>query len=232
MAIDMNKFDGWLWRINGLIIFCAALAGFFLILLAGYQIFKDIRGDRVKADVVNINKETNEEEILSLGYFSMVEGTNYLKSPLHARGKARSFSSSSRSIIRNYLFYNQDSGKNHWLLGDHNKLIPETYSLTNRKEEKKNKIIGFVYEIVHKDSNNDGVMDEKDLKSIVMSNYKGEEVKEILKDVEDVIGFTQTRDDEFILFIRQAGLSKALNINISNAKIRLETLLPIGKTGS
>ena len=84
----------------------------------------------------------------------------------------RSYYSKSSSSVRNYLFYNQTDSTSHWLLESNNWLILNKHTIHAGINKEKKYVVGFLYEIVKRDTNNNGRLDYDDIKSVYYSRFE------------------------------------------------------------
>jgi len=226
----MNKFDKVVWRINGVLILCVAVAAGFVMFFASYEIFKSKSRDRKVRNVINVNKETQKKEYVFLGSFSEIEGRKIFICPLLANQKYdRSYYSKSASSMRNYLFFNPSDTSSKWLLESNNWLINHKRAIyTNFGKGKEKLTKSFFYEIVQKDSNGDGKLNHDDHKSVYFSNFNGTNLIAVLDETTDILGINQLDDKESVIFHRKDKKGQAIVVDNSTGRIIKKSDLPLG----
>ena len=225
----MNKFDNIVWRINGVMILLVGVGAVFVFIFASYGIFTNKSKDKNVSDIINVNEETQREEYLFLGSFSKIGGREFFLCPLRAKQKNdRSYYSKSSSSVRNYLFFNQSDTTSHWLLESNNWLIKYKHVIYATINKEKEKLVnGFFYEIVKKDSNNDGILNYDDNKSVYHSNFDGTNLIVVLEEATNILGINQINDNESVIFHRYDKNGQAVVVDNSTGNIVKKSNLPL-----
>jgi hypothetical protein len=221
MERKMNRFDRVIWRINGIIILSVGIVVGGISLFAAYKIYRETTRERHVVEVVNLNAETKKEEKLHLRYFDQVEGRPYLVGSLYSDQKYEfSSSSKSSSSLRNLLYINEDDKSSHWLLDSHDWLILNEHEMFDSLSDDENdrKIEGFVYEVVNKDSNQDEFLDDEDKILLLLADFKGENVKTIEEDIDDVLFIKQKDPKSFVAIITKDGKTAIKEIELKTGK--------------
>jgi hypothetical protein len=179
--------------------------------------------------MVNVNEETQKKEYLFLGSFSKIKGRGYFLCPLNANKKYdRSYYSKSASSIRNYLFFNPEDTSSHWLLESNNwRIIDRQPIYKNIYTDKSIITDAFFYEIVRKDTNNDGVLDHDDKKAVYHSNFDGTHLMVVLEEAHDILGIKQIDDSNTVIFHLKDGKNEAVVVDNVSGKIVKRSELPI-----
>jgi hypothetical protein len=221
MERKMNKFDTVIWRINGIIILSVGIVVGGISLFAAYKIYRETTRERNVIEVVNLNAETKKEEKLYLRYFDQVEGRPYLVGSLYSDQKYELSSySESSSSLRNLLYLDEKDRSSHWRLDSHDWLILNEHEMFDSlsSEEKDRKIEGFVYEVVNKDSNQDGFLDDEDKILLLLADFKGENVKTVEEDIDDVLFIKQKDLQSFVAIINKDGKTVIKEIDFKTGK--------------
>jgi hypothetical protein len=228
---QMNKFDRIIWRINGVLILCISVAaGVFLfsLLLDQFEYrFRNSNG----GTVINVNEATQKEEILYLGSFSKITGRDLYISPLNAALKNESYEfKGSGSSVRNYLYYNYTDSTSRWLLESNNWLIEAKHSIYRNNNDKEKIVIGFLYEIVKKDTDGNGSLNQSDNESVYYSKYDGTDLVVVLEDTTDILGFDQVDNDKSVVFHRNDKGSQSVVVDNSTGRIvvKSDLIAPVG----
>lgn len=228
--IDMkeSKFFNFVWHINGLIIFVAGILAIAILLYAGYVIAKELTRDREVRNVVNVEKTTEANENWRLGRLMTVSGTPYSMVPLHSnQSYAQSYYSKSSSSTRNYLFVDAEVDSKHWLLDASNFLIAETeYINSDRNNNEYEVVLAILYVTIKTDSNNDDRITTKDLKTIAFSKPNGRSYKEVLTNIDILIGHKKKTDNSLMLLYQRNGIGYSANLSLDDFTLSNETQLP------
>ena len=227
----MNRFDRIIWRINGILILVVGLAAGCVLFFASYGMLKSKPVDKKAGNVVNVNEETQKEEYLFLGSFSKIKGRGIFICPLNADKKhERSYYSKSASSVSNYLFFNPEDTSSHWLLKSNNWRIIDRQPIYENIYTDKSKIVdSFFYEMVRKDTNNDGVLDQDDKKAVYRSDFNGNRLMIVLEETHDILGIKQIDDGNSVIFHLKDEKNEAVVVDNVSGKIVKRSALPIGR---
>jgi len=232
-----------LGKVLGLLVLLAILVPAAFI---GYRMLKGVFFPRVdKSAVVKVNQATGEKEYLALGRFHRIQGTPLLVASLNARtGVKDIYYSSYGSKIRNYLFYNIETGEGRWLLPKHSSLFSQSHQLLKdpnardkgvefdwQRNEKSFKdpsaeVISVIYEAVLSDTNSDGRLGNEDKKSLMFVNLSEGKVITILEDVDDVLGVEQKSAEDTLVFFTNNQKNFVFAVNSTTGKAGAKTELP------
>ncbi len=160
-----------------------------------------------------ITGEATEEEI-DLQYFRQIQGTSFFVAELttggtwSSMGSARWFSFGEGATVRNLIFLDAKSLGSIKLFDTNNSAIidmnqypeqPRTYFLDDAKDEPI--IVKWLfYEIAHRDTNADNVIDKFDELTLAISGVSGSDYTELIEDVTQV-NTVELWDDEMLLVI-------------------------------
>lgn len=131
----------------------------------------------------------------------------------------RGYFSKSSNSTRNYLFINTESNSNKWLFDHTNYLIESTNQLRMGDYTSKEPVLAILYTLVKLDSNTDNRLTPSDLTTVSISKPNGSGYKEILTDVEQVIGNTLLSETELFIIYQLNGKSLSSTINLTNFEI-------------
>ncbi len=160
-----------------------------------------------------ITGKTTEEEI-DLQYFRQIQGTSFFVAELttggtwSSMGASRWFSFGEGATVRNLIFLDVKSLESIKLFDTNNSAIvdmhqypeqPRTYFLDDVKEEPI-VVEWLFYEIVHKDTNADNVIDRFDEITLAISGISGTDYTELIEGVTQV-NTMELWDDEVLLVI-------------------------------
>lgn len=212
----------------------------------GYRMFKGAVFPKVdKSAVAKVNQVTGEKEYLALDRFYRIQGTSLLSAGLAARtGVKDIYYSSYGSKIRNYLFYNIDSGESRWLLPKHSSLFSQSHQLLknpdarnkgvdhdwqrNQKvfKDENAEVVSIVYEAILSDSNKDGRLGNEDKKSVLFVNLAQGKVLTILENVDDVLGVEQKSAEDTLIFFTDSHKNFVSTVNSITGQVSEKTELP------
>ena len=223
------RFDKILWRINGLIFLGLAVMAAVVLGYFSYNIIREKLSQRHVGNIVNVNSETPKKESIHLGVFSHIGGREYFICPIFAeQSYNRSYYSKSASSIRNYLFYHTATSQSHWLLESNDWLISEIREIyENPVTERPGQVNAYVYQIIERDSNGDGLLNRDDRVSVYISDYKGQELKRVLPDAEEVFGVEQVNTNSIVIFYSKGDKSFAHTIDYRSGTILSHVDLPV-----
>lgn len=117
MTDKAEKFFTWVWRVNGLIVLVAAVTCLVGLTLLIVDISGIGRGESNRDELADVAGANLGDEDFQLGGFRRIGETNYMYATLAAQS-GFSGSGSGRGNARNWLFFNIESRKAHWLFAD------------------------------------------------------------------------------------------------------------------
>jgi len=226
--MEENKFFRYIWRINGLILLVAGVMAIGVLAFAGYKIYAKTTRDRSTRNIVNIQEDSELKEEWRLGYMADIQGTSYVMVPLNSdQSYAQSYYSKSSSSARNYLFINSKNNEQHWLLKNNKYLIADMAMLSEygyRNEERN--IRAILYQVIKKDTDKDGRLTNKDLKTISISRSNGSEYKELIQGVDVFVGQRTVDENTLLIVYQKQGVGYSANVSLSELAISNEQELP------
>jgi hypothetical protein len=232
--MELNKFDRIVWRINGVVILAVVglsviglCIGILVAILGGFN-----RHQNTRLDINHVNEQTKKEELLKLGRFDKINGREMFLSPstIDQDGKLSSYDSRSSYETRNYLFFNGKDSSLKWLLRTQDSLVEEKFEIgeglvgaelvdTSYTPTDRLKVVnGFIFVIV-KDSNGDGVINKKDLRSVAFTSYDGNGFKIVLEQVDVVSDVKQHTPQSAFIFYKKNGVSQIADFDYVLGKI-------------
>ncbi|OCQ23742.1 hypothetical protein A7985_07325 [Pseudoalteromonas luteoviolacea] len=218
--MEDNKFFKLVWRFNGLLISVTGILAIGVLLFAMYQIFKDITRERNTQNIVNFEESGKAKESWRLGHVTSLTSHRTLMIPLNSdQSFNRGYFSKSSNSTRNYLFINTETNLNKWLFNHTNFLIESASQLRIGDYSSKEPVIAILYSLVKLDSNSDNRLTPSDLTTVSISKPNGSGYKEILTDVEHVIGNTLLSETELFIIYQLNGKSLSSIINLTNFEI-------------
>ncbi len=189
-----TRFFRYLWRINGVLIFLAALLA---ILVLGFIAIQFLDFGKVEPEqAVQVDAEPEEEpEPPTLGTFYRADGTRFLRAALtfgdrYSRG---SFSKGGAYSTRNYLFFNPETTEARWLFSGDKQLVVDSDELHEiiQKDDSKSpehRAIAFSYQTIDTDTNGDKQLTSDDKTTLAYSRPDGREYTSVIKGVDRILG--------------------------------------------
>jgi hypothetical protein len=208
MEQSENKFFKYIWRFNALVIAGAAVVcmvvGVYFIIL----IFKEETRERRVTDVVNVGENAEVNEDFVFGYPDTMVGTDYVKIPLYRDQSydMQYYSKSSERNEVNHLFLNASNNESKWLLDGTNQLFISDMALSDKIEglsTETNRTVGFVYQLVEDDSDDDGRLTNKDAITISTSNADGTQYKNLIEGIDRLYSVRQIADDKLLVLYQK-----------------------------
>lgn len=223
------KFFRNIWRFNAMIIAIAGVLAVAVLLFTGYLMFNEQTRSKHKNEIVNIDPETGIEETFRLGNIDHVKGAQSVIVPLYSEQSFNLRYSGDKSTLstRNLLFSNMHTEESNWLLPTNNYLIPR-YSLINESNSYNSNedIVTILYRIVKFDTNYDSRLTEKDELTISLSKPDGSSFTEVLKNIDDVLGYELLNQEALSIIFNRKGQGYTAYINLQDFKVTKEVELP------
>lgn len=223
MQLNLEKYDKLIWRANGTILLFACVGLLLVCVLAGYKLIKDAFVTHRAHDIVNVDQHTQQPEFLRLGYFESLKGTDFILIPLSSKQRHTTSSYSKSSFPRNYLLFNSVTKDSYWIWNSNTSVILQEIKIHDQIEaEKTQQIKALVFELVERDSNADGSLDNNDQKSIQYFEIASRKFIPVISQIDRSIGVQQTANDEILFFYSRAGKSFFKSLTVSSLKMSQE----------
>ncbi|WP_016954921.1 hypothetical protein [Catenovulum agarivorans] len=225
--MEDNKFFKLVWRFNCLVISVAGILAIGVLLFVMLQIFTETTRERNRQNIVNIDENEEVKENWRLGQVTNLLSHKTLMISLNSdQSFNRGYFSKSSNSTRNYLFINTETNSEQWLFDHTNYLIESTNHLRLGDYNSKEVVLAILYNLVKLDSNSDNRLTPSDLTTIAISKPNGSGYKEILTDVEQVIGNTLLSETELFIIYQLNGKSLSSIINLTNFELSNTKELP------
>lgn len=238
--MDDNKYFKLIWRFNSIVIMLAGLATIGGMLIGGIMIiFELTRQDRYQT-AVDVDHGEFEEEEFEFGYMYSMEQNPYVMIPLNSSdGYEGSYSSGKSYSAHNYLFINSETNEKRWLFESNQYLIAdfdllnsgrnetfeESYETVDTYETTELKTHGILYRVIKKDTDGDNLLTENDLITLGLSLPTGENYKEVLGDIDDIIGHKFTGKNSLLVIYQKEETAYAAYIRMSDFSVVSEAQL-------
>ncbi len=198
----MSKLFRTIGRINSMLFLLGGLLAIGILGFALYQILKDHMRGIQTTNVVNTEPGDNSKVQLELGTFEQLPGTRYLWAPVVSTQNYRVSSyDKETTAIRNYLFVNAADKSSRWLLPNNHHLFLKADPLRYKRDNSSQEMADWVqYEVITADTNQDGQLTREDQKTIALSRVTGENYKELIPNVSQVLGSTLQDKDTLLFF--------------------------------
>lgn len=218
-----------IWRFNAIIIAAVGILAFFILLFAGYQIYKQQTRTKHRTEIVNVDPETKAKETYRLGEVKHVNGSQSVIVPLYSDQSfdLRYSGGKSTASTRNILFSNMHTETSKWLLPTNKYLIPR-YRLINKSNSynRDEDIVTILYHIIKEDTNNDSRLTENDEVTIAFSKPEGSEYTEVLKNIDKVLGYELLNNETIAIMFNRKGQGYTAYVNLLNFTVSKEIELP------
>ncbi len=227
--MELTRYERIVWKLNALIILVAGSMALFVLAVAGFRLLQDLLRTRHVSSVVNITPETRAAERLMLGQFSRIEGTDWLSAPLNgAQEFNQSYYEKSGSSVRNYLFFNANSKKSHWLINGNSSLVTADYSLFSAPSAAygNRTTVAHLYVVVNRDSNGDSRLSSADQLTVLFAPVGATTPLESLSLSGDILGVTQISPEEALVTYRSGGDYFVTSLSVATGKVISKTQLP------
>lgn len=237
--MEQNKFFKWLWRLNGLIIFIAAIALSVLALTEAYNkySYKPLKQE----SIVSVADDPKKEEKWKLGQSINITGNNVLilplisenlKIPIQHRKYERSESYSSQSyshrrfISKNILFINTLTNKSFWLFKGFDRLLLHTELFHKGHRFPHQKVMALFFKVITKDTNGDHIINFEDRPSLSISNPDGSNYRIVINSYERIISKSLVEDDKVLIVFQNEGVGYSILLQLNTFKILSKHELP------
>lgn len=192
----------------------------------GYQLGRFFLREPTTNTVANKIPQEDNKVKTSLGNFSELEGTPYLMAPINSQLDYRQDSSVKKaSTIRNYLFVNVNDKSIQQLVPRNDFLFVNAQKVV--LERRDDQIVrGIWYEVVKTDSNNDKIIDNKDKKTIAVSDVSGSDYTEVIDEVDRFLGSHQKNSTTVLVFYELDGREYIGEIDIRERVLVEKVVMP------
>ena len=219
-----------IWRANGTLLFLVGVCSILGIIVLGLSLVSDTFRKREVHDIVNVNPTTKKEEFLRLGYFQNLKGTELLLVPLTSEQKIdmEYYSKSAKASARNYLIFNNLTKESFWIWPSSQSMILETEIIHDQSiDEKYQKAVGLIFERVEKDTNSDGVLNNKDEKAIEYFDLSTNKLMTIHRGFDLSLGTQKNSANQILFFYMRDGKNYFQTLTIPTLAISAENEIPV-----
>lgn len=226
--MEENRFFKFVWRFNGIIFMFAGVLTIGVLGYASYKMYRDTTRERNVGNIVNVAENKHIDEKWQLGRMEKIDGTPYAMIPLYSdQNYAQSYYSKSAQSTRNILFINMGNNQKRWLLDTNDWLIISSDILPEREYNEKDKLAKVIlYSIVKKDTNDDKRLTSEDKSIIALSQLSGENYKEVLNDIDVLIGQQLLDNNTLIVIYQKKGIGYSATVSLADFSISNQAELP------
>lgn len=231
--MEENRFFRIVWRCNAIVLLLAGVMTVGVLSYAGYEMVKSVTRTRSTHNVVNMEQSSKGDEQYTLSELKHISGGNHVMLTLESNQDIDSgyYSKSARSE-RNYLFIDAHSGETRWLFPDNRQIITETRFFETEKTDKgEGAVKAILYHVIKSDSTGDGRLTRNDVMSVALSRANGEGYKELISEVDTVVGCTKVDDNTAMIVYERnhTGYSALLDLNTLELGVEREVVM-VGAT--
>ncbi|EKQ70850.1 hypothetical protein OsccyDRAFT_1155 [Leptolyngbyaceae cyanobacterium JSC-12] len=194
-----------------------------------YQIYQSSFRERTISGVVNTeNTHQTQQAKVSLGAFTPIEGTPYHFAPISAKQNYRQdYYDKAALSTRNYLILDTKDRSAVRLVPNNDALFLSIEKLGHSAQSGKlEKTEGLWYQVVKADTNGDKRLTETDLKTIAVSEVSGKSYKELISQVEQVLGSSQPSPNTLLVIYRTNARHFVSEIDLLAQKVVATQELP------
>lgn len=225
--MSRNRFFRRVWQFNALAIAGVSVLG---LVLGSYGVFETVRhvlrdrsihaAARVPVeDAGEANEAESPREIISVGHFSKLHGADVLWAPVTGNQRYRfNVYSKSADSVRNYAFYNPQTGESRRLLGTDRTVISSARPLVAEKAGSVPEAIAIIYEIIRKDTDGDGVLTERDQRDLVISRPDGSSAVQAVSGADVLHGASLAGSETVVVIYGRKGTMVAEHFAVADLK--------------
>lgn len=224
------------------ILIIAGVIAIGLLLLGGLFMWALFGGSGGNRNNVSIEKEVESPPELTLRSFRQLRGTKYFSAEIVTSGgssfyeysspRSFEFGDGAGGLIRNVVFLNAETLQSQALF-EHNRSyiinmmsFPPQPSQSYDEEPEIVPIRWFVYEVAHKDTNQDRELNREDARLIAVSDVDGTRYNELLTDISNIYNLTFLDIGELLAIYSQNGNRFAATIDLQSQEILTTQQLP------
>ncbi|MEE2730402.1 MAG: hypothetical protein VYA55_06235 [Pseudomonadota bacterium] len=227
--MEDSKFFKSLWRFNAVLIAAAGMLAILVLIFSLYMIFKEINGRKRGNEIVNVDPQSNIEEVFRLGSIEHVKGSNSVIVPLLSDQFFSLKYSGSKSTVstRNLLFSDMESESSAWLLPSNQYLIVEHRQVNESGYWDRDKdVLSILYHVVTSDTNGDNRLTENDKITLSISTPEGKNHTELAHNIDEVLGYVVLDKNVIAVMFNRDNQGLIIYINVADFSISKEIVLP------
>jgi hypothetical protein len=175
------------------------------------------------------NNSQDNQQNKSLGTFSPVPGTRYLNAQItEAQDSSIRYSSDYKgSVIYNLVYFDPASARMTRLLPSNDfRVIATIYLPTSETTQPPQLVSWALYSIVKRDSNNDRTLNEKDERTLAMTDAGGQGYTELIENIKELYGHTMTDTNSLTVIYLKGGRLLTSKINLQKRQVESTQELP------
>lgn len=224
-----NRFFTFLRHFNTLAFSVAALGALMLVGIGGWNILKSSQSTS-DSSAVAVQKTQTENVTWQFGDLMSVADSGIAILPLNMKlgSSALSTYSNNKTITANYLFLDTDTNTQKWLLSHNDFTFVKRLSLPTRhyldKDNKDTK--AYYFEVIQKDTNNDGKQNSADLISIALARVDGSGFTILIDGIESILGTQALTGGNILVIYEKDGKGFAATVDFDGFKLIENKELP------
>ncbi len=222
--MKFSRFFKNIWRFNAILIALISILILFLLVLG---IYRDRVNRVVDRGVVVVNENTNIKETFYLGKLNRIKGSEFVIVPLYARQRTDLglYPDEKAISTRNILFADVNKGISKWLLPNNNNLISH-YDPISNLDDKDQRVVAFLYQIISADTNQDARLTEDDALSVALSLPDSSNYRKILDNIKSVVGYELLTPDRFAILYTKSDRAFICYVKLPEFQIVKEVSIP------
>ncbi|MBT8141959.1 MAG: hypothetical protein KJO88_06305 [Gammaproteobacteria bacterium] len=180
------------------------------------------------SDNLSANVTENDSEFV-LGLPEPVEGTPLMMLPLiSGQDDSPTANIGQRTAAKNILFMNTKNNSSYWMFDNPQRLIvdinqfPNSFGYTPDSQGTE----AIFYDTVSRDSNQDGLIDEKDKLSLAISTPEGRNYRTVLSSYDKIISKSLTEDNSVFMVYQNDGQSYSMLFTMNPFQVISNRALP------
>jgi hypothetical protein len=225
--MEMNRFFRYLWNFNAVVVAFAGLLAIAVLAFAAFEFYEDFLRPRGTNAVAQAGPGRATGDELTFGGVSTAKGWHSLRIPLRSSQSSSGISSGKTApSTRNFLFHDLNTGESRWLFPNQDQVIAHHRPLTVAKGgESEDFVLALYYEVVKADTDDDGRLGSGDRIVIALTLPDGQGYKEVVQDVDRVIGTQAISDDVLIVIFQSAEAAYAARLSLPGFELLSTTEL-------
>lgn len=226
----MDRFFNVITKFNTIIIAVVGIMAIFVLSFLGYWLIRENTSTRHARGMVNLDQKADLKEEWVYGSLRTIPGVDVAILPLETKQSfSLRYSGKEANSIRNLLFINPKSKDSKWLLKNNDGLISYKFlkeeGNEHKDKDKLEEVLVILYYNVKRDTNNDSRLTFNDLKSIALSKPDGTGYREILTDVDVVLGHTLLDKTKLFIVYQTKDQAKYATVNLSDFSLGETSIL-------
>jgi len=228
--MDSSKFFSIISRFNSLLLSLLGIGVGLLIVLGIYNYFRDMNREAPGLQIGEQGSSAQNDEVWRFAHMISIPGTDYVALPLTAKWRkpsplavyeSRSFST------HNYLFINEKTDEKQWMLPHSDYLFDQRHALTKGSYNTSYTAYGQMFEVITKDTNDDGKFTDRDKISIAFVKPDGTEFVEVLPQIDKLLGHSLTEANSVLILYQIESKAYSARFELNSFTLTSNDELPM-----